>query len=128
MRTSVSHCISLLNLLLTACQTEQDYKAWLAILEAVVEDYTDILDTGTGRPIHVDNPEELAIYVCTEAEFASLSTLQVQNVLSKKHILVLGSDGSSTLFDEPGLETLADLWKPVDMQGTSSRRSAFRSG
>lgn len=42
---------------------------------------------------------------------------RVQEILRRKHVLVLGSGRTSTMFDEVGLETLADLWKPVDVQG-----------
>lgn len=103
--------------MLTTQQSEQDYHACLSILRAVVSDYTDTEKTGTRRALHVDDPGRSSIVVCTEAEFNRMSVSQVQDVLRTKHLLVLGSNGGPFVFDDTGLESLADLWKILDVEG-----------
>lgn len=74
-------------------------------------------------PLHLSNPEQSVFHIIEAERFNALSTMEVQDIFAKKHILVYGLPDREMEFDEIGLQTLAPPNKTFTIQGKSYRMS-----
>ena len=81
------------------------------IHHAVIAGYKD------HKPLWMASPAESVICVISKQEFESKSDLELQNLFKGKHIVIHNQFVPSLSFDEKGLRTLGDLYRPVTIQG-----------
>ena len=58
-----------------------------------------------------------AIRVLSRQDIEDMEGEEVQDIFRKQHVLVQDQSKPKLAFDEEGLKTLADLNKPVTLQG-----------
>ena len=63
------------------------------------------------------SPKKSAFCIISKQDFESKSDQEIQNILKEKHIVVTDEFKPSLSFDDKGLRTLGDLYKPVTIQG-----------
>lgn len=61
--------------------------------------------------------EHSAIRVLSRQDIEDMDEEEVQDIFRKQHVLVQDQFKPRLAFDEKGLSTLADLEKPVTLQG-----------
>jgi len=72
-----------------------------------------------GKPPHIANPEASSFDIISFVDFQRMSTLQIQDRLRRKHIVVTGHPDSNVKFDAAGLRSLSPLHRKVSLQGTN---------
>ena len=70
------------------------------------------------QPLWMTSPEESVFRVLSKREFEQKSDQEVQDLFRKQHIVVQDQSELKMKFDEGGLQTLGDLFRPVTIQGS----------
>jgi hypothetical protein len=81
------------------------------IYKAVVASYID------GQPAWLVDPEHSAIRVLSRQEIETMEAGDVQDLFRMHHVVIRDQFQPTLAFDENGLKTLADLKKPITLQG-----------
>ena len=87
-------------------QSALELKLLSRILDRIVRSYAD------GKALHVNRPSESLLVVMKRDDFAKLGPEEIQEILSKKHIIVREASQKSAAFDR---DTLNRIY-PVDSQ------------
>ena len=74
------------------------------------------LPTARSQTLH---PDASVIFVTTWTEFMTMTSLEIQEVFRRRHILITDTPISTLNFDEEGLSTLAPLHQECVFQGES---------
>jgi hypothetical protein len=81
------------------------------IHQAVIAGYKD------HRPSWMASIEQSAFCILSKREFENKSDEEIQQLFRRKHVVVHDQFEPTLSFDENGLRTLGDLYKPVTIQG-----------
>lgn len=73
-----------------------------------------------GKPRYLSDPSTSVFKILTEEEFENQRDGEIQNILRRQHILVIGMKKPKYGFDPDGLETLAPLDKLIIIHGKYS--------
>ena len=95
-------------------QWKNELDLFLKIHTSVQRGYVD------KKPKWLSCPDESMICVFTQNEMASKTAAEIQQILRYRHICIIGPEETGLSFDEKGLESLADLDKPIIMHGESN--------
>jgi hypothetical protein len=81
------------------------------IHQAVIACYKD------HRPSWMASIEQSAFCILSKQEFENKSDEEIQQLFRRKHVVVHDQFEPTLSFDENGLRTLGDLYKPVTIHG-----------
>ena len=81
------------------------------IHNAIITGYKD------NKPLWMTSPDESVFCVISKQDVESKSDQELQDLFKGKHIVIHDQFTPTLSFDEKGLQTLGDLYRPVTIQG-----------
>ena len=72
-----------------------------------------------GKPPHIVESALSVFHILTQEEYDKKSVRDIQEILRRQHIVVVGRQPPRVKFDANGLRTLTRLNEPVSIQGVS---------
>jgi hypothetical protein len=69
------------------------------------------------QPLWMASPDQSVFSIMSKQEFEGKSDEEIQEIFRRKHIVIHHQFQPTLSFDERGLRTLGDLFKPVTIHG-----------
>ena len=79
--------------------------------QAIINGYKD------GKPLWMASPDESIFHVTSKQQVERKNDQELQDLFKGKHIVIHDQFAPMLSFDKMGLRTLADLHRPITIQG-----------